>query len=95
MLLCDGCDRGFHMYCLKPPVKKIPDGDWFCIDCRPKEQRRGQRTKKRPTKLEEYVNTVDELSVVGEDFDDDFQVESEKHAESEDSESEGKTSRSF
>ena len=21
MLLCDGCDRGHHMYCLKPPVK--------------------------------------------------------------------------
>ena len=20
MLLCDGCDRGHHMYCLKPPV---------------------------------------------------------------------------
>ena len=21
MLLCDGCDRGYHMFCLKPPVK--------------------------------------------------------------------------
>lgn len=21
MLLCDGCDRGHHMYCLKPPLK--------------------------------------------------------------------------
>ena len=21
MLLCDNCDRGHHMYCLKPPVK--------------------------------------------------------------------------
>ena len=21
MLLCDACDRGHHMYCLKPPVK--------------------------------------------------------------------------
>lgn len=21
MLLCDGCNRGHHMYCLKPPVK--------------------------------------------------------------------------
>lgn len=20
MLLCDGCDRGHHMYCLKPPI---------------------------------------------------------------------------
>merc|ERR1711881_385569 len=36
MLLCDGCDRGHHMYCLKPKVKKIPDGDWFCPECKPK-----------------------------------------------------------
>lgn len=21
MLLCDGCDRGHHIYCLKPPMK--------------------------------------------------------------------------
>ncbi|ESO00418.1 hypothetical protein HELRODRAFT_175839 [Helobdella robusta] len=37
MLLCDGCDQGHHMYCLKPPLKKIPEGDWYCPMCRPKE----------------------------------------------------------
>lgn len=37
MLLCDACDRGHHMYCLKPPVKTIPLGNWFCPSCRPKE----------------------------------------------------------
>jgi PHD-finger len=24
MLLCDGCDRGHHMYCLKPKLKSVP-----------------------------------------------------------------------
>ena len=33
MLLCDGCDRGYHIYCLKPPLKKVPRSDWFCSDC--------------------------------------------------------------
>jgi hypothetical protein len=23
MVLCDECDRGFHMYCLKPPMKEV------------------------------------------------------------------------
>lgn len=36
MLLCDGCDRGHHLYCLKPPLEEIPKGDWYCIVCRPK-----------------------------------------------------------
>merc|ERR1712226_734911 len=47
MLLCDGCDRGHHMYCLKPQVKKIPDGDWFCPECRPKERMRSPKKKMR------------------------------------------------
>ncbi|KAJ7565479.1 hypothetical protein O6H91_02G062800 [Diphasiastrum complanatum] len=33
MLLCDGCDRGFHMYCLCPIMVRIPKGEWFCPDC--------------------------------------------------------------
>lgn len=28
MLLCDGCDRGHHMYCLKPPIKEV----WELVD---------------------------------------------------------------
>ena len=47
MLLCDGCDHGYHMYCLRPPLVDVPAGDWFCYDCHPvtpvKPRRRAQR----------------------------------------------------
>ncbi|KAH8870374.1 Bromodomain adjacent to zinc finger domain protein 2A [Schistosoma japonicum] len=33
LLLCDGCDRGYHTYCFKPQLSNIPTGDWFCYDC--------------------------------------------------------------
>ncbi|ORX95233.1 hypothetical protein K493DRAFT_301594 [Basidiobolus meristosporus CBS 931.73] len=33
LLLCDGCDRGYHMYCLSPPLKVVPKTDWFCPNC--------------------------------------------------------------
>ncbi|KIK96126.1 hypothetical protein PAXRUDRAFT_826282 [Paxillus rubicundulus Ve08.2h10] len=33
MLLCDGCDCGFHMFCLDPPLTTIPKGQWFCHTC--------------------------------------------------------------
>jgi hypothetical protein len=33
MLICDGCDKLFHLYCLDPPLEKVPDGDWFCLKC--------------------------------------------------------------
>ena len=33
MLLCDLCDRGFHMACLSPPLAEEPAGDWYCPPC--------------------------------------------------------------
>lgn len=33
LLLCDKCDRGFHMKCLRPIVVRVPIGPWLCLDC--------------------------------------------------------------
>jgi len=34
MLLCDGCDRGFHFYCLPRPMLRLPPGEnWWCEAC--------------------------------------------------------------
>jgi transposase InsO family protein len=33
MLLCDICSRGWHTYCLQPPLVKPPAGDWICPHC--------------------------------------------------------------
>lgn len=33
MLLCDECNRGYHMYCLEPPLTSIPKSQWFCPPC--------------------------------------------------------------
>lgn len=33
LLLCDNCDKGYHTYCLNPPIEEIPEGDWFCPEC--------------------------------------------------------------
>lgn len=33
MLLCDSCDRGYHMYCLSPILPTVPLGEWFCPKC--------------------------------------------------------------
>ncbi|EST05603.1 Zinc finger, PHD-finger [Kalmanozyma brasiliensis GHG001] len=33
MLLCDDCNRGYHMYCLQPALTSIPKSQWFCPPC--------------------------------------------------------------
>jgi len=34
MLECGQCLRGFHLRCLKPPLKKVPEGEWLCPQVR-------------------------------------------------------------
>ncbi|ORY74825.1 PLU-1-like protein-domain-containing protein [Protomyces lactucae-debilis] len=33
MLLCDGCEAGYHIYCLDPPLLAVPKIDWYCSRC--------------------------------------------------------------
>ncbi|XP_055923765.1 bromodomain adjacent to zinc finger domain protein 1A [Eupeodes corollae] len=33
MLLCDECNAGTHMFCMKPKMKTVPEGNWYCLKC--------------------------------------------------------------
>lgn len=33
LMLCDGCDFGYHMECLDPPLETVPIEEWFCPEC--------------------------------------------------------------
>ncbi|KAJ0966679.1 hypothetical protein J5N97_023596 [Dioscorea zingiberensis] len=33
MLLCDRCDKGWHLHCLSPPLESVPQGNWYCLEC--------------------------------------------------------------
>ncbi|XP_009466987.1 PREDICTED: bromodomain adjacent to zinc finger domain protein 2A, partial [Nipponia nippon] len=54
LLLCDGCDRGCHLYCHRPKMTEVPEGDWFCSVCvsqageyrDPVSPRRGKKRKR-------------------------------------------------
>ncbi|GBG71922.1 hypothetical protein CBR_g10858 [Chara braunii] len=38
MLICDKCERGYHMYCLCPILVAVPPGNWFCPKCEKKPE---------------------------------------------------------
>ncbi|XP_072129023.1 uncharacterized protein phrf1 isoform X2 [Mobula birostris] len=33
LLLCDGCDAGYHLDCLTPALHTVPVEEWFCPEC--------------------------------------------------------------
>ncbi|EEF45134.1 probable Histone-lysine N-methyltransferase ATXR5 [Ricinus communis] len=45
LLLCDKCDKGFHMKCVRPIVVRVPIGSWLCPKC--SGQRRVRRLSQR------------------------------------------------
>mmetsp|Transcript_19168 Transcript_19168/g.32220 ORF Transcript_19168/g.32220 Transcript_19168/m.32220 type:complete len:107 (+) Transcript_19168:46-366(+) len=51
MLLCDGCDHGWHTYCSIPPLVAVPEGEWFCGECVAKRTADG--TQPNPSQEEE------------------------------------------
>jgi len=74
MLLCDNCDKGSHMYCLKPKIKKIPEGEWFCDQCQPKRKPKSPVKKARRTT---YIEVEEESAEEEEDSDEEEEEESD------------------
>lgn len=48
MIECDDCLGGFHLRCLKPPLKKVPEGDWICDSCEARKMGREVRLQMPP-----------------------------------------------
>ncbi|XP_055990278.1 bromodomain adjacent to zinc finger domain protein 1A isoform X1 [Sorex fumeus] len=69
MVLCDGCDRGHHTYCVRPKLKAVPEGDWFCPECRPKQRSRRLSSRQRPS-LESDEEVEDSLEGEDDEVDD-------------------------
>ncbi len=47
MLLCDGCDNPYHIFCLDPPLPCLPPEDeiWLCYECKELQRRFGDLGK--------------------------------------------------
>uniref|UniRef100_A0A8C5T6M7 Bromodomain adjacent to zinc finger domain protein 1A n=1 Tax=Malurus cyaneus samueli TaxID=2593467 RepID=A0A8C5T6M7_9PASS len=88
MVLCDGCDRGYHTYCIRPKLKAIPEGDWFCPECRPKQRSRRLSSRQRPS-VESDEETAEQLEGEEEaNYDEMGQSEEERYEEEQDEEDE-------
>lgn len=45
LILCDDCNKAFHLFCLRPALFRIPVGEWRCLACQPTVARRGSRSR--------------------------------------------------
>ncbi|KAJ3638147.1 hypothetical protein MTP99_001553 [Tenebrio molitor] len=92
MLLCDSCNTGHHLYCLKPKLKSVPPGDWFCDKCQ-NERKAAVVTepspKKRPIFRDEEIDeeeSEEEEDGSNEENDDTEAIEEEEEERDDDDE---------
>jgi hypothetical protein len=48
IVLCDGCDLGWHQKCMVPVMSRVPVGEWHCSQCSEERQeaRQGVQPKR-------------------------------------------------
>ena len=34
LILCDDCNVGYHLQCLRPSLSEVPEGHWSCLACK-------------------------------------------------------------
>nr|XP_046169883.1 tyrosine-protein kinase BAZ1B-like isoform X2 [Oncorhynchus gorbuscha] len=60
LILCDECNKAFHLFCLRPALYRIPQGEWLCPACQPAVQRRCSRGRNYNEDTEEEEDSEDE-----------------------------------
>jgi hypothetical protein len=45
LLLCDQCNKAYHIYCLRIPLSTVPEGSWYCDNCWELQMTRKKRKK--------------------------------------------------
>lgn len=46
LLCCDGCINAYHLHCIQPPLKEIPEGLWYCSACVEKNAEKSEQDNK-------------------------------------------------
>ncbi|XP_034403711.1 tyrosine-protein kinase BAZ1B isoform X2 [Cyclopterus lumpus] len=76
LILCDECNKAFHLFCLRPALYGIPTGEWLCPACQPTVARRGSRSRN-------YNEDTDDEEEEEEDEEESEEEESEEEDEEE------------
>ncbi|KAJ8402237.1 hypothetical protein AAFF_G00371020 [Aldrovandia affinis] len=76
LILCDECNKAFHLFCLRPALYSIPEGEWLCPACQPTVARRCTRERNYNEDTEEDDDEEEEEDS-NEEEEDDYEEDEE------------------
>lgn len=57
LIACDSCELHYHLDCLEPPLKEVPEGTWICNTCLAKSKDESDGKETTLTAGSEHHNT--------------------------------------
>ncbi|KAF8939738.1 hypothetical protein BGZ47_008060 [Haplosporangium gracile] len=64
MIMCENCDKGWHCYCLDPPLDSVPTGAFYCDGCKERYPDRIPPRKKRKSGSHKKKGPADQTVVL-------------------------------
>ncbi|KAM9812880.1 tyrosine-protein kinase BAZ1B isoform X1 [Syngnathus typhle] len=80
LILCDECNKAFHLFCLRPVLHRIPEGEWLCTACQPTLARRGTRSRNYKQDSDEEDECEEEDSDEEEDDEEECEYKAMGHS---------------
>ncbi|KAK4340968.1 hypothetical protein RND71_039469 [Anisodus tanguticus] len=65
IVLCDGCDHAYHIFCMQPQRTSIPRGKWFCRKCNVQIQRIHKAKRTFETSQNEVKKRTEQCAGLG------------------------------
>ena len=78
LLICDGCEGEYHMGCLRPALKSVPEGNWECDECVDRQLLDARSYIIRHSTLYERVDGRKKRRASGQDVDGESRDENER-----------------
>lgn len=63
MILCDRCDKGWHIFCISPALESVPEGHWICPSCIAHDFQIGARRPSKSYSLREFRQQAHDFEV--------------------------------
>ena len=62
LIACDECDAHYHLTCVEPPLKEVPEGSWICGRCSTAKAEASAVVKCRKEAVGSEVDSIGKLA---------------------------------
>jgi hypothetical protein len=91
LILCDACSNACHLECADPPLSDVPEGIWYCNDCKLKQKQEVEKRIADAQMLLWLPNEIEKRDPIIEEESDESDIEDSEDSDSDSGKSSSKS----